>query len=90
MKKALSFFGLLTLTGLALVTGCGQSCGFNEDDGSFVACADDLEAIDFENGGEGAVDSGSGSVYSDGQGFTGAIFNDGTGVTCGPDGGCIY
>jgi hypothetical protein len=29
-------------------------------------------------------------IGSDGQGFTGAFFSDGTGVSCGPDSGCIY
>jgi hypothetical protein len=29
-------------------------------------------------------------IGSDGQGFTGAFFSDGTGVSCGPDGGCVY
>lgn len=30
-----------------------------------------------------------GSVSGDGQ-MVGAVFSDGTGVTCGPDGGCVY
>ncbi len=60
---------------------------------------DDFEGDSEEAFGQGGGDAGQawgvnsdlvgGSVVGQGD-FTGAIFNDGTGVTCGPDGGCIY
>jgi len=90
MKKALLFIGLIGLTGLTLLTGCGQSCGFSEDTGEFVLCDDGGTLEENFGGDDSVVNSDYGTVYSDGQGFTGATFGDGTGVTCGPDGGCIY